>query len=454
MQRRTRSASIAGGLLRRIRPGCSTGRSARARRRGWSATRLPRLGRTTVRRRLRRIAPLMLGAVLAGCVEPQVEPQPPRAMDVAAGEGSAQPHLAVDRDGAVLLSWLEPEEEGHALRLATLADAAWSSPTTVAGGEDWFVNWADFPSVTPLGEGALAAHWLVYQPRGFGYDAVLSTSSDGGANWREPFPLHIDGTPTEHGFVSLFPWREGLAAVWLDGRNMIQDGEFAFTNPAGEPLGMSLRFARFGLDGERLASAELDELACDCCQTDVAFSGGDALLAYRDRTAAEVRDIVLRRLTATGWESPVALAPDHWVIEACPINGPAIDARGDRVAVAWFSAARDRPVVHVARSDDGGRTFSDALEVDSSGFGHVDVSVLASGQTAVSWLQPEADGLALVLRLISRDGEPGERVAVASIAAARPLDFPQMVYDGRRLVFAWTDFADGQRVRTAAVELR
>ena len=396
----------------------------------------------------------LAGAVLAGCANPAADPQPPREIVLEAGEGSAQPHLEVDETGAVALSWLEPAENGTALRLSTSTGDAWSAPATVATGADWFVNWADFPSVTPVGGDALAAHWLVYQQQGFGYDAMLSTSADGGRNWREPFPLHVDGTPTEHGFVTLFPWQEGFAAVWLDGRNMIQDGEFAFEDSAGEPLGMSLRYALFGADGERRASAELDALACDCCQTDVVFSDGDALLAYRDRTTTEIRDITLRRLTAEGWQPPVALAPDNWMIEACPINGPAIAARGEQVAVAWFSAADNRPIVNLVRSNDGGQTFGDTIELDSTGsFGHVDVAALANGETAVSWLRTQGDGLALALRLISRSGQPSEPMTVAFIDAAGPLDFPQMVYDGRQLTFAWTDFGDVQRVKTAVVGL-
>ena len=396
----------------------------------------------------------LAGVVLAGCADPAADPQPPREIALEAGEGSAQPHLDVGADGTVLLSWLEPAQDGYALRLSTTTGDEWSSPATVASGADWFVNWADFPSVSPVGDNALAAHWLVYQQQGFGYDAVMSLSTDGGGSWREPFLLHVDGTDTEHGFVTLFPWQDGLAAVWLDGRNMIQDGEFVFENASGEPVGMSLRYAHFGIDGERLASEEVDELACDCCQTDVAFSGGDALVAFRDRTATEVRDIVLSRLTAEGWQPPVALAPDNWVLEACPINGPAIAARGDDVAVAWFSAADNRPRVNLVRSSDGGHTFANTIEVDTSGsFGHVDVAALANGDTAVSWLRTDGDGLALALRLISRSGEPGETVTVAFIDVAGPLDFPQMVYDGRQLTFAWTDFGGVQQVRTAVVGL-
>lgn len=399
-------------------------------------------------------AATLAGVVLAGCAGPSADPQPPRELAVAAAEGSAQPHLDLRADGAAILSWLEPAGDSHALRMSTSTDDTWSSPGTVATGDDWFVNWADFPSVTPIGGGVLAAHWLVYQEQGFGYDAVLSMSTDGGATWREPVLLHSDGTDTEHGFVTLFPWRQGLAAVWLDGRNMIVDGEFAFENEAGEPLGMSLRYARFDLAGERLSSAELDPLACDCCQTDVALLGGDALLAFRDRTTSEVRDIVVRRLTADGWQPPVPLAPDNWVLEACPINGPAIAARDDQVAVAWFSAADNRPRVRVARSNDGGRTFGDAMDLDSSGsFGHVDIAALPNGETAVSWLRSESNGLALVLRLIDRAGGFGEPLTVATIDAAGPLDFPQMVFDGRRLIFAWTDFGEAQKVRSAVVEM-
>lgn len=392
--------------------------------------------------------------VLAGCANPSADPQPPRELAVGAAEGSAQPHLDLSEDGTAFLSWLEPAGDSYALRVATSTGDAWSAPGTVATGDDWFVNWADFPSVTPIGGDVLAAHWLVYQQQGFGYDTVLAMSADGGATWSDPFPLHVDGTDTEHGFATLFPWQDGLGAVWLDGRNMIVDGEFAFENADGAPLGMSLRYALFGTDGERRSSEELDALACDCCQTDVAFSGTDVLLAYRDRTTTEVRDITLRRLTAEGWQQPTALAPDNWMLEACPINGPAIAARDDQVAVAWFSAADNRPLVRVVRSNDGGHTFGDAMDLDSSGsFGHVDIAALPNGETAVSWLRSEADGLALVLRLIDRAGNFGEPVTVASIDIAGPLDFPQMVFDGTRLVFAWTDFGDVQRVKTAVVDL-
>ena len=58
-----------------------------------------------------------------------------------------------------------------------------------------------------------------------------------------------------------------------------------------------------------------------------------------------------------------------------------------------------------------------------------------------------------MIRVAERSGELTEPVTIAEIDSARPLDFPQMVYDGTRLVFAWTDIGEAEQVRTAVVEL-
>ena len=225
---------------------------------------------------------VFFSGVVVACSDPVLEPQSPLELMSPAGAGSAQPHLAVGPDGAVVFSWLEPNAGDYALRFSALTESTWSQTKTLASGSGWFVNWADFPSVVPIRGDLWAAHWLVTQEDGFGYDVVLSTSDDAGASWSEPIPLHLDGTSTEHGFVTLFPWQDGIGTVWLDGRNFIQDGEFVFETASGEPLGMSLRYALFDSDGARILAEELDALVCDCCQTDVAFSGSDALLVYRE----------------------------------------------------------------------------------------------------------------------------------------------------------------------------
>jgi hypothetical protein len=47
------------------------------------------------------------------------------------------------------------------LRFAERTATGWSEPRTVASGADWFVNWADVPSVIRLANGTLVG-WVAW----------------------------------------------------------------------------------------------------------------------------------------------------------------------------------------------------------------------------------------------------------------------------------------------------
>ena len=397
----------------------------------------------------------VLCAVLAACGSgpPDFEPV---AMAVPAGEGSGEPHLAVTPGGQAVLSWLEPEEAGHALRYAKLDNDGWSPAATVARGERWFVNWADFPSVVPLSDTLWAAHWLVRQPAGgYAYDVMVSLSTDAGATWGEPFSPHTDGTATEHGFVTLFPWQGSAGAAWLDGRNMAAADPSAGAGHEHGEGGMTLRAALLGSDGTLSSETLVDDLACDCCQTDAALGAHGPILVYRDRTEEEIRDIYAVRATGESWGEPVRVAADDWQIDGCPVNGPATAARGRTVVVAWFTGAGGQPRVRLVRSEDGGDSFGGPMEIDADApLGRVDVELLADGAVVVSWLRPEGEtGAAIVLRRVEAGGMQGPIRRVAMTASSRMSGFPQMVLAGRQLVLAWTEADDqGTRVRGAVVD--
>ena len=100
-----------------------------------------------------------------------------------AGADSAQPQLTVSTRG-VLLSWIERAGPTATLKFAERTSSGWSEPVKVASGDDWFVNWADVPSVIRLDDGTLVAHWL--QRSGserYAYDVRLAHSGDDGRTW-------------------------------------------------------------------------------------------------------------------------------------------------------------------------------------------------------------------------------------------------------------------------------
>lgn len=361
-----------------------------------------------------------------------------------AATGSMAPNLALGPDGAVVMSWIEPDGDGHALKFSALQDSAWSPSRTAARGDDWFVNWADFPSVVPLSASFWAAHWLVRQPAGgYAYDVFISHSLDGGESWSAPRKPYDDDSPTEHGFVSLFPDGDGLAAIWLDGRYMLDDGR-----------GMTLRSARFDRNLALDYKEEIDGLTCDCCPTDVALTDRGAVAVYRDRTPEEIRDIAVSRFIDGEWTPGRNLSNDNWHMPACPVNGPKIDALGHHVTVAWFTAADDRPRVQIAWSADAGENFSEPTEVASGHvYGRVGVAMLDNGDAVVSWLADTGDGnAALFAARVDRQGTVGPAVDISRCEHMSPLSTPQLVKTGGDIVAAWTVVRDGTtRVHSAVI---
>jgi hypothetical protein len=397
--------------------------------------------------RLTRAATALFLAACAGADNARLPD--PALLDVPAPPGSAQPFVASHGDG-VIVSWTEPTAEGHALRYATWDGTSWSPPATVAQGTDWFVNWADFPSVVALDDGVLLAHWLQRSgPGRYSYDVMLTRSTDGGVSWSAPVPPHRDGTQTEHGFVTLFQHGRGAGVVWLDGRRYEAGAHGDASNE------MQLRFASIGPDGALGDELALDERICDCCQTAVGLTSRGPVVAYRDRTADEVRDISVVRYIDGVWATPQRLHADNWVINACPVNGPAADARGDDVVVAWFTAADDTPRVRVAFSGDAGASFGEPVVVDDgSPIGRVDVLLLDDGEALVVWLERVGEDAEIRGRLVLADGARGPARPLAATTAGRAGGFPRMARRGGDVVLAWTEPGEPSRIRAAVIPLQ
>jgi len=370
-----------------------------------------------------------------------------RELPSPAAAGSLAPSLFVAADGRVFLSWIDRLDAGrHALRFAVKEGDGWSTPLQIAEGSGWFVNWADFPSMIALPDGSLAAHWLVKSGSGtYAYDVHVARSADGGKTWSEPLVPHRDGTQTEHGFVSLFAAPDNLLeAVWLDGRET-RPGADEHEHGSGA---MTLRYATIGPDGTLSKEAMLDARVCDCCQTSAARTTEGPVVVYRDRTDQEMRDVSIVRLRDGRWTEPRPVASDNWEMHGCPVNGPAVAAAGNRVAVAWFTAANDVPHVKLAFSTDAGASFGKPVFIDDGNpLGRLEVVLLDDGSAIVSWLESTPEGSSLRVRRVGAGGQRDASVTVLPPGTAISNGFPQMSRAGEQLVFAWT----GKRVQTAVM---
>lgn len=360
---------------------------------------------------------------------------------------SGQAHLARGDTAGVIMSWVEERAGGgHRLMYSVLDGGRWGTPVAIAGGDNWFINWADFPSVIEVRPGFWAAHWLVNSGDSpYAYDIALSLSGDGGKTWSDAITPHKDRTQSEHGFVSMFTIDGELGLVWLDGRETAADDAI--------DASMTLRSARFDAGGRQQADNLIDPRVCDCCQTDAASNGSSAFAVYRDRSFAEIRDISITRNDGNGWAKVTPVDSDNWQIDACPVNGPAISVNGDVLAVAWFTGAGNTGQVRLARSTDSGRTFASATLHDAkTPLGRVDVEVLHDGRIVVSWLE-QTDGQSAELRAQSFGihGKPSGTAVIANVASAYLSGFPQMTRRGNDLIFAWTSGTEGATAVQSAI---
>jgi hypothetical protein len=376
------------------------------------------------------------------------------ALASPAGAASGQPQMTVSSRG-VLLSWIERAGSRATLRFAERNAGGWTPPQTVAAGDDWFVNWADVPSVLRMDDGSLAAHWL--QKSGaetYAYDVRLARSHDDGRTWSPSFTPHHDGLEREHGFASLFQMPgAGLGLIWLDGRAM---GSAAGHGGHGASGGaMSVRAGAFDKAWKQTSEMPVDLRVCECCPTTAAMTSDGPVVAYRNRSDDEVRDIYVARFENGRWTEPAAVHHDNWKIAACPVNGPMLSARGRDVVLAWFTLRDGVGHAYAAFSSDAGRTFGTPIQLDeSAAIGRVDVALLPDGSAAATWIDYASERSSFVVRRVEPSGRRSPIVTVSAIASARASGYPRIAFDRGELVFAWTESQSGQAaVRTAAASV-
>jgi hypothetical protein len=382
---------------------------------------------------------------------PSIQP-----LGTPAGTASSEPQLTSSSRG-VLLSWLEHAGPTVTLKFAERTTSGWTRPTTVASGDDWFVSYADPPAVLRLSDGTLVAQWLQQtDPRLEAMDLRLSYSRDDGRSWARPFTPHHDGTRTQHAFASLFELPDrALGLVWLDGRESLIETE----DPAGGS--MTMRYAAYDAAWTQTADAAIDHRVCECCSTAVATTADGAITAYRDRSAGEIRDISVSRLEGATWSAGIPVHHDNWKTYSCPVNGPALTARGRDTAVAWFTAVNDEGHAHAAFSSDAGRTWGAPIRLDdATALGRVDIEMLDDGSAVATWIEFAGGRAQLRMRRVEASGARSAPLSIAGVAEGTTSGIPRLARMGNELVFAWTQSgtpaADGstpQTVRTAVAAM-
>lgn len=359
------------------------------------------------------------------------------------------PNWYLSPQNNLYLSWTEHLNDSIAsLHYAIMQDSSWGEAHVAAQGSQWFVNWADFPSITtfPSSDLSVLGHFLQKSDTGrnYNYGVRLALSRDGGETFHMIDTLH-DTAPSEHGFVSLLPFSfDKVMAVWLDGRAMsTSDHHTTGQEHGNESHGsMQLRSAFVHFDHKILEPHQIDDRVCECCQTDLAMTPHGPIVVYRNRSDAEERDIYFSRYNLGQWSEPKPVFEDHWKIYGCPVNGPAIASHNNKVAVVWYTEAGGTPTVKWSTSEDGGDHFkAPTIIATNNTIGRVDIIWLDDNHLAITYIdkkEKDDEFAQLQLEIHNTSDQSIKHIAIGTISSKRRSGFPVIEKYRESLYLAYT----------------
>ena len=355
------------------------------------------------------------------------------------GDNNAQPNL-VSSNGSLSLSWVSSKKENKAsLHFSQFKKGKWDKPQTITDGDDWFVNWADFPAHA-INEDLIVTSYLKKSASGtYTYDIILNLQKLSGEKIKQDFLLNTDGVKAEHGFVSIIPNnKKGFFITWLDGRNTVEKRLDGSHKP------MTIRFAEITNKGDIINESELDGSTCDCCQTSMVITNNGPIVVYRDRSEKEVRDIYSVRNINGVWQDPSPIHNDGWKVNGCPVNGPKVAVNSTNLAIAWFTVFNDSPLVNVSFSKNDGDSFGTPLKIsDHNAIGRVDVAFLNSKQVIVSYMEFDDIGTYLRIKKVSINGKVSKPITISKIDGGRNTGVPQLEIINNDIFIVWTTTVNG-----------
>ena len=400
--------------------------------------------RNTLARFKAKLFPLLVFGMIwmFSCQKPGL-PLPPTTAS------SRYPNLT-ETDRGLAIIWFEPVQEGHALKWSEFNGRTWSNPVIITSGKDYFINWADFPSVFYNGENHFVVHWLENNGTGpYDYIIKITQSHDRGRSWSTPIVPHRDKKNGEHGFVSFFHANNNkIGLVWLDGRNMLTDGH---ESGYGQMTLYSTTIDNNGGLGKEIL---LDDRVCECCPTTAAEIGNEILVAYRDRSLSEIRNINLVRWENGEWKNPQPLHDDNWKIAGCPVNGPKLAVEGNNVAAIWYTSPDDQPSIYLSISNDGGNNFNEPMRLDSGKpLGRVDCIWLDGESVLASWMEMGAEGTNVMFSTVDLANQKSRSMIATQISPGRASGHPIISRYHQNIFLAWTEVGEVDKIKSKWIHI-
>ena len=312
---------------------------------------------------------------------------------------------------------------------------------------------------------------VLWTARGDATAIRTARSLDGGMTFEPPVTLQDSAAPGDRGWPSLALDSRGTAhAIWLDHRGLaagrVPGAPRVKHAPGGhDGVAMAQKSGLYYATAGQAASTER-ELApgvCYCCKTALAIGpDGSVYAAWRHVYPGNLRDMAFTSSRDGGrtFAPPVRVSEDGWAINGCPDDGPALAVDRSGAAHLVWPTVIDGPnpegVLFYATTRDG-RTFTPRARIPSSGAGrpsHPQIVVDGRGRVVVAW-DESVDGqrVALAREVKGQRGVAVETGPIITLSSDGPALYPVLAATANGLMAVWTTGGASPAIRARAIAL-
>lgn len=279
-------------------------------------------------------------------------------------------YLSLDEKDNAMVSWVEIDssaQKNFYFARYNPQTAKFEAKKSIPIDQNASIHEEGMPKLAVKSDGSLFAMFETSTPIegskwGLG-DIKFTQSFDGGETWTDsksiaPEDIKEGKSASFSNLIRLVDGEIGIA--WLSTADVDKGNEYK-----GRPV----KFAKT-LPNGKIGQAEIiDPHGCECCRTAVATNDeNEIFVAYRNLLPGSVRDIsmVSNTNSSAGFSSPVSFSNDHWKVDGCPHNGPALTFVNHAVYATWYTNAAKHEGVNFAELDKSGKVLQ-KINLSSNG---------------------------------------------------------------------------------------
>jgi len=287
---------------------------------------------------------------------------------------SSAPNIAIDKNsGKLYVVYIAKEQNGHNLYLKSSTDGGKSFSNGIRVNDklgDVFLDGRVSPNVAIGPEGQIYVLWVKASPApelfmGVIRSLVFSHSNDDGKTFSPSIIIAENEPISGKSFHSIDVSSDGKIYVgWLDSPATINDyGQIV----SDDSRPSTVRFAR-SVDGgnsfER--SIEVDSNPCPCCNVNIlAESDSSVYVSWRkifeNPEGTTIRDMVIARSDdgGTTFSAPSKISNDNFEFDGCVhVGAPMVQDSNGNIHVVWYTGKPESPGIFYAVSSDNAKSFS------------------------------------------------------------------------------------------------